>query len=383
MSNDDAGQSGSADREYQLGRLVIDVAIRLALIGGLVYWSLLLIGPFVIVVIWSAILTVALHPLYTWLAERLHSGRAAALAITLVGLAILLGPTAVLTASLIDTLTGLATGLRDGTLQVPPPFDGVQDWPIVGEQVFEFWSAAATNLSGLIAEHGNKLWSASGAALGSIAGLGGTVLLFAASMIVSGFLFAPGPSLAEGMRMFARRIAGQRGGDFVDMAGATIRNVSRGVIGISLAQAVLAGIGLVVAQIPAGGLIALLTLIFGIIQVGPGIVLLPTVIWVWTSYDTVPALLFTLYMVPVTFFDNALKPIVMAKGLKTPMLVIFIGVIGGTLAHGLIGLFLGPIVLAVFYELVTAWVRLGDAPADAPAVEGAKGQPEKAAAERS
>ena len=137
------------------------------------------------------------------------------------------------------------------------------------------------------------------------------------------------------------------------------------MIGISLLQALLAGVGLMLAGGPGAGLIALGVLILGIVQIGPGILLLPVIIWVWTAMDTITALIFTLFMVPVTFMDNFLKPNVMARGLETPMLVIFIGVIGGTLTHGLVGLFLGPIVLAVFYELLVAWVDAGTPDASA------------------
>ena len=138
---------------------------------------------------------------------------------------------------------------------------------------------------------------------------------------------------------------------------ATIRAVSRGVIGISVLQALLAGIGLMVAGIPQASLIAFAVLILGIIQIGPTIVIVPVIIWSWMSMETTSALLFTAYMVPVNLLDNLLRPIVMGRGLKTPILVILIGVIGGTLAYGITGLFLGPIVLAVIWELMVAWIK--------------------------
>jgi len=136
--------------------------------------------------------------------------------------------------------------------------------------------------------------------------------------------------------------------------------VSRGVIGISVLQALLAGIGLMVAGVPQASLIAFAVLILGIIQIGPSIILIPVIIWSWTVMETTSALLFTAYMIPVNLLDNFLRPIIMGRGLKTPMLVILIGVIGGTLAYGITGLFLGPIVLAVIWELLVAWIRESD-----------------------
>jgi len=141
------------------------------------------------------------------------------------------------------------------------------------------------------------------------------------------------------------------------LAGATIRAVSRGVIGISALQAFLAGLGLTAAGIPGASLITSAVLILGIIQIGPSIVLIPLIIWSWTAMETTTALLFTAYMLPVNLLDNVLKPVVMGRGLKTPIAVTLVGVIGGTLAYGITGLFLGPIVLAVSWELVVAWTR--------------------------
>ena len=138
--------------------------------------------------------------------------------------------------------------------------------------------------------------------------------------------------------------------------------MSRGVIGVALLQALLAGIILYVAGVPGAGLIAFGVLLLCIVQIGPAPILLPVLIWLWMSEPPTFALILTLLLVPVALIDNVLKPILMARGLTTPMLVILTGVIGGTLTHGLVGLFLGPVVLSVFYELILAWTRLGATP---------------------
>jgi predicted PurR-regulated permease PerM len=137
--------------------------------------------------------------------------------------------------------------------------------------------------------------------------------------------------------------------------------VSQGVIGVSLLQALLAGIGLKVAGVPGASLITFFVLLLGIIQIGPSVILIPVIIWSWMTMETVTALIFTAYMVPVNLVDNILRPILMSRGLRTPMLVIFIGAVGGTLSSGIIGLFVGPIVLAVAWDLVVTWVREDDA----------------------
>ena len=170
-------------------------------------------------------------------------------------------------------------------------------------------------------------------------------------------------------KTFARRVAADRGAHFVDLAGATIRNISRGVIGVALLQALLTGLILSMFGVPAAGVIAFLVLIFCIVQIGPVPVVLPVIIWAWSTKDTGPALILTLLLIVIPVIDNVLKPILMARGLSTPMLVILLGVIGGTVSYGLIGLFLGPILLGIFYELLMAWVTT-DPPASDRAVVG-------------
>ena len=142
-----------------------------------------------------------------------------------------------------------------------------------------------------------------------------------------------------------------------NLAGSTIRNMSRGVVGIALVQSFLAGLGFLAAGVPAAGFLSFIALVLAIIQIGPAILFIPIVVWSWTAMETTNALLFTAYMVPVGLVDNVLRPFVMARGLTTPMPVILIGVVGGTLAYGISGLFLGPVVLSVTWALLVAWMH--------------------------
>ena len=339
--------------------IAVDIAIRLGLLGLIAYWSLQIVGPFVSIVVWAVILAVAIYPVHQWLARRL-GGRegAASILITIVGLCIVLGPAAALSLSLFENVQSLAVALREGRLAVPVPPEGVRGWPIIGDTLFQTWSLAATNLEELLRENRPLLVSTAGSIIGRLAGVLGGILALAISLIIAGFLYGHGGALAEGAHRVSRRIVLERGDAFIDLAGATIRNVSRGVIGVSLLQTLLVGIGLLAIGAPGVGLISFGALILSIIQIGPAILLLGVVIWAWSALDTVTALVFTLYCIPVALLDNVLKPIVMARGLQTPMLVILIGVIGGTFSHGLIGLFLGPIILAVLYELLKMWVTI-------------------------
>ena len=351
MENSTESQSASIER------IMIDVVIRLAFLGLLAYWAGLLVSPFILIVVWAAILAVTLQPVYEWLKNKFGGrGSPASLLITLVALGIILGPAGLLATSTVETAQELSARLDAGTLDIPPPQESVKEWPVIGEKAFAAWTQASTNITAFAKQHSETIKNVLGGFLSAAAGVGGGVLSFAASVIISAFFYSRSAGLANAMGGFAERVIADKGREFVAMSGATIRNVARGVVGISLGQALLLGIGMMVAGVPAAGILTFVILILCIIQVGPTLIVLPTIIWAWSNMDTVGALIFTIYMVIGNFGDSAIKPVVMAKGLKTPMWVIFIGVIGGTFAHGLIGLFLGPIVLAVFYDLLTAWV---------------------------
>jgi predicted PurR-regulated permease PerM len=281
----------------------------------------------------------------------------AAALVTILSLLVIVGPASWLALGLVDSVRLIAERLDLANLTIPPPASSVKEWPLIGEPIYQFWDLASTNLSAALAQILPQLKPLGSSLLriGADTGLG--IIMFLVSIIVAGFLFSPGPAIVEAVKKFARRLNPTRGEEFVDQAGATIRAVSRGVIGISVLQALLAGIGLMVAGIPQASLITFAVLVLGIIQIGPSIVIIPVIIWSWTFMDTKSALLFTAYMVPVNLLDNLLRPLVMGRGLKTPMLVILIGVIGGTLAYGITGLFLGPIILAVIWELFVSWIE--------------------------
>lgn len=337
---------------------IVELAIRLGVLALLLYWSFLLVEPFISIVIWSAVLAVALYPVFEWISFRLRGRRRlAAVLTTILSLLIVIGPATWLALGLVDSLRAISDQLDPSMLTIPPPSNSVKEWPLIGEPIYQFWELAATNFSAALAKIVPQLKPLGSSLLriGADTGLG--IIKFLVSIIVAGFLFSSAPAIADAVKRFARRLNPARGEEFADQAAATIRAISRGVIGISVLQALLAGIGLMAAGIPQASLITFAVSIFGIIQIGPSVILIPVIIWSWTLLDTTSALLFTAYMVPVNLLDNLLRPIVMGRGLKTPMLVILVGVIGGTLAYGITGLFLGPIVLAVIWELLVAWIR--------------------------
>lgn len=344
----------------EIARFTIDVAVRLALIASVVYVSIALMRPVAPLIIWAIILAVAVYPLFALLRRRLrlHHGLAAAL-LSILLLVLLLAPAVILSASAIETLDSYARLLVGGKQVVPPPPESVRDWPLVGVRVYDFWLNASHDIRALLSAHVGQIASV-GRWVGELAAsVFFEVLQFTGAIVVAGVLLAYSDRLTGIVRELAGRVADARGRHFVEIAGSTIRNVSQGVIGVALLQSALIGVGMLVAGVPFAGAITFACLVLAIVQIGPNIVMIPVIIWAWMYLPAVSAALFTVYTVPLLLLDNVLRPILMARGLQTPMAVIIAGVICGTLAGGLIGLFIGPVVLAVFYDLLIAWVASG------------------------
>lgn len=353
MSDQDNPQANVAKNDSPVS---IDWILRLCAIGVITYWSITLVRPFLTIAAWSVILTVALYPAYERVVSLLGGRRRlAAVFLTLLCMLIVIGPALWLLLGIVDSLRLLSDWFDPRILAVPPPPARLQTWPLIGEPLYQFWMLASSNLQAALATIAPQLKSGAAGILQVAAGAGAGALRLFVAIGVAGFLFAPAPAMVEAIRSVARRLSPDRGDKFVSMAGATIRTVARGVLGISALQATLAGVGFTVAGIPGAPLLTSAALVLGIVQIGPSLVIIPAIVWAWTSMETAGALLFTLYMVPVNVMDNILKPLVMTRGLTTPILAILIGVVGGTISYGVTGLFLGPIILAVTWELFSTW----------------------------
>jgi predicted PurR-regulated permease PerM len=346
-------------RQLLAGEDEIQLAVRLALLALLIYWSFVVIRPFVPILAWSVVLAVALYPVFQWLSGLLgNRPKLAATILTLINLGIVIGPATWLGLGAVDGLRSFATELSTGTLAIPHPPAGVKDWPVVGQQLHGLWDQASTNLRVFLSQVAPQLKPLAGTMLGLAGDAGVGTVKFLLAVALTGFLFPAGPRLvAAGKRFLARVLVAERSEDFLGLAGATIRSVAQGVIGIAVAQGLVIGIILKFADVPRAGLLAFAVMMLGILQIGSAVVVIPVLIWIWLTKSFATALVVTLCILPASLADNVLKPIVMGRGLTTPALVIFLGVIGGTLAHGIVGLFIGPIILAVAWELLTAWVR--------------------------
>ena len=285
---------GKTERAKTLDEAVVDLVVQIACLALLAYWTVILLQPLLGVMLWSVILAVLLYPAFDWMVGKLRVPRVlAALVLTILTLAVLIGPVTWLGLSLAASVRILAERLGTGDIAVPAPPEGVKGWPLLGERVYAIWLLASTNLREALSQIAPQLKPVGTVLLGYASSVGISMLQFIAAVAISGFLLLPGPSMVKAVRMIFRRIAWGRGDEFVSLAGATVRSLARGVIGVSVLQALLVGIGLLVAGVHAAGLFSFLVVILGIVQIGPFIVVGPLVIWSWMTMDLGGALIFS------------------------------------------------------------------------------------------
>ncbi|MDP2469683.1 MAG: AI-2E family transporter [Candidatus Palauibacterales bacterium] len=339
-------------------QLSVEAAIRIGMLALIFIWSLSIIRPFTQIVLWGIILAVALYPLYLGLAQRLGGRRkTAAVLITLVALAVLLVPSWRFFSRTIGEAREVAEKAEAGTLQVPPPTEKVREWPLIGERAYGLWSEASRNIAATIERLRPEMASFGKWALRALAGIAGTVLQFLVSIIIAGVLLTSGEKSRAFSVKFASRLAGPQGEEFVRLAVATVRSVFKGVLGIAVIQSALAAVGMLVLGVPGAMIWALLVMICTIIQLPAILVLGPVMVWAFATQSTTAAIIFTVYGLLVSASDGVLKPLLLGRGVDVPMLVILLGAIGGMVMSGIIGLFVGAVVLAVAYQLMMAWVE--------------------------
>jgi predicted PurR-regulated permease PerM len=335
---------------------VIHYTLQLVALGFLLVWCFLILQPFLIPLIWAAVLATATYPVHQTLSRKFGNALSAT-TIAILMLLTIIGPAVWLILSTVDEVKLLGAAYRAGELNVPPPDESVKSWPVIGSKVHEYWSEASSDLTVFLTHHKEEATSVLLGLFATLKNTGTGVLIFAVSIIISGFLLAFANQTGEFMRLLLIRIAGKTGDTMMESASITIRNVAKGVLGVAVFQSILAGIGFVIAGIPFAGLWILVCLILAIVQIGILPVSIGTIIYIWANADTTTAIVFTIWMIFVGVSDNVLKPILMGKGAPAPMLVVFLGAIGGFMVSGFIGLFTGAIVLTLGYNLMIGWVR--------------------------
>jgi predicted PurR-regulated permease PerM len=344
--------------------------IRVVLLGGWIAWCLQIVLPFLVPILWGAIIATAVYPL----TRRVSSRRPAfgALVFGAVALAVIVVPTYLFFDSVGSFVVRIGHQLAQGELKLPPPRPGVADWPLVGKRIYAVWMTTVNAPASVFEGHLPQLREIGRWLAQSLGGLTLGILqsLFAVALAVA-FLMKAEASL-RALLPVADRLAPRRGQHLVDLASSTVRAVAKGVLGVAAIQAVLAWIGMALAGIPAPGAWALLVLICAVAQLPTLIVLGPMTVYVFASSSTSVAISFLVWTIFVGLIDNVLKPILLGRGAAVPTLVIVIGAIGGMISSGIIGLFVGAVVLSVGYELFAAWVKGNEGEAEPMVAEAAR-----------
>jgi len=364
--------------EQRIASRLMDVLIRTVLIFTLALICYRIFAPFMSLMIWAVILAVTLYPMHQALASKMggKQGLAATL-IVILGLVVIVGPTAVLMGSLGDSVQNLVTQVKDNTLEVPAPPESVASWPVVGKKIHATWSTAHADLPALIQSQQPKIGELTKGALSFVAGIGLGILLFIASLIIAGILMAFGQSGAKGSEAIFSRFAGSgRGAAFAKLSTQTIRAVALGVLGVAMIQAIIIGFCLIIASVPWAGAISAIVLVLGIAQAPAVIVTLPVIGYIWTSgnYGTTEATAYSAMLFVAGLSDNVLKPLLLGRGVEAPMPVILIGALGGMAAKGILGMFVGATLLALGYQIFMSWIN---ADPDAAASHPPQGNPPK------
>jgi predicted PurR-regulated permease PerM len=346
-------------RQDEITKSALEAVTKIGLIALLIVWCFQIIHPFIVPILWGIIIAVGIFPIYGWVHHRVSVRNwLAATLMTMALLLILVFPVVFLVTVLIDNLRVVSDQLRQGLLVIPPPPQGIKDWPVIGAPIEKVWSMASENLEVAIQHIVPQLRAFISPLLGAAATVGLTILQLIVAVILAGVFLAYSE---EGYRLFraiGRRLAGQQGVELVDLAEATMRSVARGVLGVALIQSTAAGIGLVMAGVPLAGLWTVIALILCVVQVGPFLIMAPAVVYMFSTSDTLPAVVFLIWSIFTGLLDNFLKPLLLGRGLEVPMIVIFMGAIGGLLMSGIIGLFVGAVVLALGYKVFNAWLHV-------------------------
>lgn len=332
-------------------------------IAILVVGSFLVLKPFLIACIWAMTIAVALWPRVLWLREKLGGRKgAAATLLTLGFLLLLVVPVTLAVGTIVEHGADLVDRVR--TLTVPPPPNWVRALPLVGGPLAERWDGlAAAGSGGIVGRAAPYMDDLGRWFLARVGGLGALLVQMLLTVILSAMFFLHGEQFAGAVRRFAVRVGGEMGDRAVTLAGQAVRGVALGVVVTALVQAGLATLGLALAGVPFAPILGAIMLILCIAQIGPMLVLIPVTIWGFGHIGVAWAVFLLVWTIVVGTLDNWLRPILIRRGVDLPLLLIFAGVIGGLIAFGLIGIFIGPVVLAVTYTLLGAWVDGGVAAA--------------------
>lgn len=333
--------------------------LALLFLGALIGTSLWIVQPFLGGAIWAVTIVTATWPLMIAIQARLWGRRSLAVAVmTFFLLCILVIPLWVAIGTIVSNADRLIGWMKSlSTFEVPPPPAWLKSAPLLGGELARAWEKVAVEG---IQEFVKKLAPYGGSAIrwfiAQVGGFGVLLIQFLLTVVFAAILYGKGEQAANWTMRFGRRLAGARGENSILLAGQAVRGVALGIVLTALVQSVLGGLGLLAAGVPFAGVLTAVMFMLAIAQVGPLLVLFPAVVWLYRSGNTGWATFLLIWTIVVGTMDNFLRPVLISRGADLPLLLIFAGVVGGLIAFGLIGIFVGPVVLAVAHTLLAAWV---------------------------
>ena len=360
----DPSDTVSDERIFELS---FNVVLRLTLAASLIIWCFLILRPFMIVLLWAVILAVAFQGVFEKLTAMVGGRRGvAATVFSVLAIGLVVYPSYVVGGSLVGSIRSVQEAMDEGTLQAPPPPEWLGNVPAVGERAYEAWLLASDDLQEAVVQLEPQIRAAGRWLLGFLAGMGGAVLRTLLALIIAAALLTYSEATTKALRAITRRIQGDWDEDLVGMAGATINSVARGVLGVALFQAVMCGVGLFFVGFPGAGLMTIAVLVLAIVQIPVLLVMILPLIWGFTSMGTLAAVAFAIFCVVASASDMPLKAMFLGRGVSVPTAVILFGAIGGMVSMGIMGLFIGSVVLGIGYKLFQAWLEGGPISATTP-----------------
>jgi predicted PurR-regulated permease PerM len=348
-------ESAAPQTNSQILDVSVDVALRLTLLAIMLVMCVVIVRPFAVLILWAIILAVALAGPYEKLAGIVGRRGWAATIMSLTSVALIAVPSYFTGTSLIESVRELQSRLEAGTLEAPPVNENVQSIPVVGEQIFDAWTLAHDDIQAAVEQFEPQLRAAGEWAVGFLTGVGGAMLQTLVALIIATVFLTYREGAVESAARVARRVAPDGGDDYLTMAGATINSVTQGVLGVAAIQAVLTGILLTVFGVPAAPLLAIVMFVIATVQL-PGLILMVVpIIWAFGNLSGLGLVAFIILAVVVGAIDTPLKAVLLGRGLPIPTFVILIGAIGGMVSMGMMGLFVGAVILGLAYRLMLIW----------------------------
>ena len=333
----------------------IYTALRIGFVALILFWSYVIVKPFILIILWSIILSIAVYPIFKRLAKRIGGKKKlAAVILVLTGITILLVPSVLMIDSTVDSIKNIADKMETGTLKIQPPKEKVAHWPVIGKPVYNSWMLASKNLEAAAEKFQPQIRELAPKIFSTASHLVASLLIFLLSIIIAGIFLVYAQQSKKAAQSVFDTLIGEQGKNFTGLSVATIKSVVMGILGIATIQSLLGGIGMLAVGIPGAGIWAIIVLMLAIVQLPPILIMGPIAIYSFTITDTTPAIIFTVWSIVVSMSDAFLKPLLLGRGVDVPMPAVLMGAIGGVILYGMIGLFVGAVVLALTYKVIDA-----------------------------